>query len=104
MGMYDTSKKKELIERVAKELAGNIPQELLVAALEDRIEESLNDLLKGGYEKTDLQKLVKDAVEERVNQILRTKYADRVTSLADTMANEALVIAKQQIQIKLRDR
>ncbi len=89
----------EAIAEVAKDVAKALPDSLLVRVLEGSILDGLTRLTKG-YSTDNIEKIIAKAIDERVDELLKTKYAGRVNEIAETLANEAIYIAKQDVSAR----
>jgi hypothetical protein len=100
---------KEALNRVvketAKELSANIPNDLVTALLSAAIEDALSDIGKS-WGPGNVKNIVEDAVAKRVDRILEgsPEFSKRVDDLAASLANEALVIAKNDLSLRKRRR
>lgn len=89
----------EAIAEVAKDVAKALPDSLLVRVLESSINTGLLSLTNS-YGTNHIEKIIATAIDARVSELLTTKYAGRVNEIADTLANEAIAIAKQDVSAR----
>lgn len=86
----------DAIAEVAADVAKALPDSLLVRVIGESIRDGLNRLTQS-YGTNNIEKIIAKAIDDRVDELLKNKYAGRVNEIADTLANEAIAIAKQDV-------
>lgn len=93
----------EAIEEVAKIVADQLPTDLIKRMVASKLNEALNKLGQS-YGSENIETVVHKAILAKTDELLRTDYAPQVTEIANRLANEAMVIAKREIEVRKKDR
>ncbi len=94
----------DALNDVAKEIAKQIPDSLLIRLIGEKLGETLKNLAST-YGRSNIQKIVEEAIDKAVARILESpEFASRVEAIAKPLANEALIIAKQEVQVKRKEK
>jgi len=102
--------KKQSIEdglaEVAKRIANELPDDLMERILAQKLNEALNNL-SSSYGEKNIARIVEQSIDAKLNQMLYDKdgeFAVRIEEVARKLGNEAIVIAKQQVAAKPKER
>ena len=89
---------QEIVE-VARRLAEELPEDLMVRVVAQKLNEAL-DNLAGTWGPDNIRKIIEEAVNDKVDALLKgPEFEPRVREIATQLANEALFIAKNNVKV-----
>lgn len=92
----------DLMKQTAAAMAEQFPEELLTRLMEAKLKEVFESLLRSYGSGDQLRRVVEQAVEQKLNELLRTTYAPQVAEVANTLAIEAIGLARREMKVVTR--
>ena len=83
--------REDVAKYVAEQITKTIPEDFVVACVEDAIKQNIAHFKISDYE---FQQLMSPAVKEKAKELFKTKYAKHIEMQADALAEKLLAVVR----------